>query len=104
MSNNFKSDPKNYHEMSKPYKDKDEANDSWAKFYSEVSDLRKKYKVTDLLVVSSSYVTYEDGEVGQIMIHMGYGDMSKQTHLAAYAYGRTQAEEKERLNKILNDK
>lgn len=96
-----KNDLPNYFKMEVPYEGAEEANKALQGFHEELSELRKKYKITDVLIVTSGYVKYPDGQIGQYIQHSGYGNSLSLPTLAAYAYGQTQAEGMEKLNRLM---
>lgn len=104
MESKFKNDPENYHKMSEPHENTDKANEALQKFYDKVSEARKEFKISDILVIIKDSVRYEDGEVGQFMQHSQYGNQLNAVSMAAYAYGQLQAEQRELLNKFVAGK
>ena len=103
MKNKVINDPENYLKMSEPYESEESVNKAIGNFYDELSMLRKKYKVRDILVVVYGSVKYENN-VGEFMQHLGLGDQHKQLAMAAYAYGTIQSEQKEIISKLLHPK
>lgn len=91
-----------YHEMNQPFENKDIANEAIMKFNEEIGDLRKKYKIADLFIVTRGSVKYED-KVGEFMNTMFYGDSLKQESLAAFGYGQAQSNYREIINIVLNE-
>ncbi|MBN8833731.1 MAG: hypothetical protein ABS68_08925 [Niastella sp. SCN 39-18] len=104
MSNKFKDDPENYYKMSEPHESADKANEALQKFYEKVSEARKEFKIADILIVTKDSVRYEDGNIGQFMQHSQYGNQLNGVSMAAYAYGQLQAEDRERINKLIAGK
>lgn len=104
MASKFKNEPENYIEMSKPHESSEKATDALQKFYNKVSDARKEFKISDILIVVKDSVRYEDGGVGQFMQHSQYGNQLNGVQMAAYAYGQLQAEHKELINKLMDGK
>lgn len=100
----FKNDPDNYHRMSEPHESPDLADEALRKFYEKVSEARKEFKISDILVITKDSVRYPDGEIGQFMQHSQYGNLLNGVTMAAYAYGQLQAEHKELVNKLLAGK
>ena len=94
-------DEKNYFEMSKPHENADIANKALHDFYAEISELRKKYKIRDVLVITYDSVQYPDNKIGEFMQHTAFGNSTNQVNMAAYVYGQVNAEERERVNKLL---
>lgn len=101
MSSEFKNDPENYYKMSEPHENKDKANEALQGFYDKVSEARREFKIADILVITKDSVRYEDGEIGQFIQHSQYGNELNGVSMAAYAYGKLQAEQKELLNKLM---
>jgi len=91
-----------YNEMNQPFEDRDIANESLMKFYEEVGELRKKYKVADLFIVTRGSVKYGD-KIGEFMNTMFYGDSLKQESLAAFGFGQAQADYREIINMVLSE-
>lgn len=104
MASEFKNDPENYYKMSEPHETPDKANEALQKFYDKVSEARKEFKIADILVITKDSVRYPDGEVGQFMQHSQYGNQLNAVSMAAYAYGQLQAEDRERMNKLVAGK
>ncbi len=98
------SDPDNYAAMAVPYESTDAADEALTKFYEEVSDLRKKYKVTDVLIVTKGSVKFEDGKIGDFMNHSHLGNSLNQLSMSAYAYGQIQAVHEETISKLIAGK
>ena len=91
----------NYYKMSEPFESTDAANKAISTFYEELSLLRKKHKITDLLVVIKGSVKYSDGRLGEFIQHSNFGSSLNVGVMAAYAYGQAQADHEEKLNKLL---
>ncbi len=89
-----------YYKMNQPFENKDVANESIMKFYEELGELREKYKIADLFVITRGSVKYED-KIGEFMDTMSYGDPLKQEALAAYGYGQSQADYRAIINMVL---
>jgi len=104
MDNKTTNDPENYYKMSEPFESPDAANEALSKFHEELGKLRKKHKITDVLIVTHGSIRYEDGKVGHFMNHSAYGSSRNQESMAAYVYGQTQAEHRELINKLLAGK
>lgn len=100
----FISDPENYLKMSKPFENSETATEALSKFYEEVSELRKKYVIRDMLIVIAGSVKQQDGEIGDFMATQTFGDQLHHHTLAAYAYGQTKAEHDQRIQKFLAGK
>ena len=94
-------DPDNYYKLSEPFESSDVCNKALTDFHEELGELRKKYKIRDLLVVTYGAVKYKDGKVSDYMLHSGYGNSINQLPMSAYAYGQLQAENRERMNHLI---
>ena len=92
----------NYAAMSTPYESPEAANEAIQRFYDELTDLRNKHKVPDLLIVMRGSVVYPDGKSGIFLHHIHLGNELNSEAMAAYAYGQTQAERREIMNKLLD--
>lgn len=101
MENKITPDEKNYFEMSKPHENADLANKALRDFHNEIGEIRKKYKIRDVLIVTYDSVQYADNKIGEFMQHTAFGNSINQVNMAAYVYGQTKAEERERVNKLL---
>lgn len=95
-------DPNNYHEMSKPFENPEQANQAISDFYEDLKAIRKKHKIPDVLVVLEASVIYESGNRGEFMHHVGLGDARNQCALGAFAYGQTQADHREFINTFIH--
>lgn len=102
MENKIKHDPENYHKMSEPFESKEAISTALTAFNDELSELRKKYKIADILVTIQDSIKYEDGNIGQVMLTLSFGNSLNIPVLAAYAHGQAQAESREHINKLLS--
>jgi hypothetical protein len=101
MEDKITHDPENYHKMSVPHESPDLANEALRGFYDDVEAARKKHKIADILIITKDSVKYPDGKIGQFMQHSQYGNSLNAVPMAAFAYGQTQAEHREVINKML---
>lgn len=97
------SNPKNYRKMSEPFPDADTANQVLSDFFTELSELREKYRVADVLCIVAVNVQYDETE-GRALTYFHAGDELNTESLAAYGYGRAQAERREVVNQLLSGK
>lgn len=95
-----KIDLENYYKMSEPFESPDEINKAIAEFNIELGELRKKYKIADMLVVLMDSVKYAT-KTGQIMITLTYGNSLNVPIMAAYAHGQAQVDSREMINKLM---
>lgn len=100
----FKNDPENYYKMSEPHETPEKAQEALQKFHDKVAEARKEFMIADVLVVTKDSVRYGDGTVGQFMQHGQIGNQLNGVAMAAYAYGKLQAEQTELLNKLIGQK
>jgi hypothetical protein len=103
MTKNIKKDPENYKQMAVPYENQDEANKAMSSFYDELSELRKKHKVRDLVVIVYGSVI-SDGEEGEFMNSMAFGNSINHLAMAAFAYGKEKQSHNEMIQKLLAGK
>lgn len=104
MSTVFNDNPENYRKMSEPFETPEKANEALENFYNELSELRKKHNISDILVVIEDSSKYSDGKIGTFMQCLQFGNSLKCETLAAYAYGQATANHRELLNKLLDGK
>ena len=100
----IKNDSENYRRMSEPFENQDLANEALKNFYEDLKIARKKHKIPDILIVTKGSTKYPDGGTGQWMQHSQYGNLLNAEPMAAYAYGQTQAEHRQAINKLLDAK
>ena len=93
----YKDDADNYRKMSEPFENADKANEAIIAFNEELSELRKKHRIKECFVVISGNVLYGDKE-GQYIISFNFGSMAEVERLAAWGYGKAQADRKEFIN------
>lgn len=96
-------DPKNYMEMSVPYENPESAEEAMTNFNKELGELRKKYKIPDLLYVTKAGVMIE-GEPGEFFSQGFFGYSLNQLPMSAYAYGQISKESEETISKFLAGK
>lgn len=100
MSQLFK-DPANYRAMLEPHGSVDEANAAASAFFDGVMELRKKFRLPNVLVVADVHYLAEDGEeiIGRLSSMIG--DAVHAEDLAAYAHGYETARRQERHSAML---
>lgn len=94
-------DPQNYREMSVPFFGPEAANLALEAFYDDVRAARQKHRIADVLTVVSVNVIYDEGGEGAALSHSHNGDPMKAESMAAYVFGREQADRKAWLNKLV---
>ena len=97
-------DPDNYTQMSVPFESSELANEALSGFYNELREIRKKYKIPDVLIVTKGSVKTEDGTTGDYIQHSSFGNSLNQLPMAAYAYGQIQAEHEALISKLIAGK
>ncbi len=93
-----------YRRLSEPKESPEKANDDINAFLKELSDLREKYGLPDVLCVISVNVNYEGKGEGRAMTWGNFGDSQRVEALAAYAYGQASAQQREFMNLLLKGK
>lgn len=101
---NWKDDPGNYNKLSQPHESKEKVQEQIDAFFAKVSEARKEHNISDILVVVKDSLVYESGEIGTFLFHSQYGNMLNGVEMAAYVYGKLQAEQRERINTLLTGK
>lgn len=102
MENKSKNDPDNYFKLSTPHEGPQAADEAMEKFYNEIGELRKKYKIRDVSIIVYDSIKYEDGKTGEFMNVFGYGNSLNQLPMVAFAFGQEQKSHMERINKIIS--
>ena len=98
----FKIDPARYRDMSVPHPSMEALNQALKEFQEELSALRVKHKLRDLLVIIQSPYLSVDGEEIDAAIHLGFGDAMKHEAQLAFTLGIVQAERQEMVAKFLS--
>lgn len=89
-----------YRKLCVPKDTAEQANQDLNEFFMELAALREKYGLPDVLCVVAVNVNYGDGQEGEAVTYMNYGQRAKVESLAAYAYGRAQAESRAIINQL----
>lgn len=100
----FNPDLTNYHHMSQPHESAAQANEALELFFHKVNEARSEFKISDVLIVVKDKTHYQDGEIGEFFHLIQIGDMTNMPRMAAYAFGKVQAEQREFLNKLIANK
>lgn len=99
----FKKDPATYAAMAVPFENAEAANVAIEAFHKELGELRRKYKITNLVgVASGEYLA--DGEPTTFMLPMLWGDAYKAEAMAAWLLGHEQAARQERVMSMLDNR
>lgn len=99
MEKKVTNDPENYYNLSQPFENADDANKAISDFYDDVALLRKKHRIPDVLITIKGSVKYDTG-VGDFMNVISFGNQLNQVPMAAYSFGKTQADQRELINKL----
>lgn len=99
-----KKDAKNYAAMSLPHENQQAAETAIEGFYDELSELRKKYKIRDCLVTIYDSKTNSDGEIGEFINSMHFGNSSHGLMMAAYTFGQLKIKDSENISKLASGK
>lgn len=102
----WKNDPENYEAMAVPFATEKELENATSAFFAEISALRKKYKITDVVLTAKyTYLTGESGtEVADgIMIHQ-LGSAMIHPAMAAFTFSEIKKTTIKNLNKIADIK
>ena len=95
------SDPENYLKMSEPFENAEAAEEALRGFYKELGELRKKYKLRDVLIVTNDSIKQDGGETGEIMQWTNFGNSKHTIHMAAYAFGAVKQEYDQLIQRFL---
>ena len=97
---NWKQDANTYAKMSVPHESPEIANEKIAAFLEAVSKARKEFNISDVLIAVRDSAVYEGGEVGEFITSTQIGNQLYGEPMAAYLYGKMQAERREMIAKI----
>ena len=95
--------PRNYNKLSQHTKAKKRYK-SKLTLFAKVSEARKNTIFQIFFVVVKDSLVYESGEIGTFLFHSQYGNMLNGVEMAAYVYGKLQAEQRERINTLMTGK
>jgi len=93
-------DPENYRKMCEPFASANEANAALEAFFADVRAARKKHRIANVLMVAELRVNYPETGEGSAMVHGFNGDVLMAVPLAAFAYGKTQEEQRQLINNL----
>lgn len=98
----FKANPGRYRDMSVPHPLMEALNDALKAFQEELSALRVKHKIRDVLVLLQSPYLSADGEEIDAGVHFGFGDAMKHESQLAFTLGVVQGERQEMVAKFMS--
>ena len=90
-------DEDRFHEMSKPFKDAETADEAIRSFHEAVYDLRCKYKIANVSVVIKDAVAGQ----GQFMNHFHAGNQLEEESMAAWHLGMASSDRQEIIRKAM---
>ena len=97
----FEPNAQRYREASEPHKSEEAANEALEAFFHELSELRVKHHVKDLLLIYGVAVEDADGQEYAAMGTTGFGNQTLWESMAAFAFGQEKAKRQARLGKLL---
>ena len=102
-SGEWRNDPENYKNMAVPFTSESELETATESFYQELALLRKKFKMTDVIVVTKNSVISESG-TNSFMAIQQYGDGMTHPELMARAFLKIKEDIINKLNEAANIK
>lgn len=94
------SDPKLYRELSVPFPDMEAADKALDAFADDLSAIRKKHKISDIMCVIQVNASQGDDD-GVLTFTVSFGDPLRKAAMLAQALGKEQAEFANRIAKLL---
>ena len=79
---------------------REQGNANIQAFFEALGALREKYHIPECLCVLKVNVEYADGEVGEAITSMHYGNHFEAEPMAAYALGNARAQVTAQVNKL----
>ena len=83
---------------------REQGNANIQAFFEALGTLREKYHIPECLCVLKVNVEYTDGEVGEAITSMHYGNHFEAEAMAAYALGNARAQVTAEVNKLARGK
>lgn len=99
----WRNDPKNYEAMALPFLSEVELEANTESFYKELAEIRKKYKMTEVIVITKNGVKVES-EINYYMAIQQFGDGEKHPELMAQAFKKIKEYIINKLNEAANIK
>lgn len=94
--------PKLYRELSEPHESVESLNTDLNAFFADFGELRKKYRLRDVVaIVNTSYLA-KDGEEIEGGTHVGYGNSMNHEMMLAHCLGQVQSERQEAMARMLS--
>lgn len=79
---------------------RDAGNENIGNFIEEVSKLRERYHIPECLLVLKVNIRYSDGQVGEAITSVHFGNQYEAESMAAYALGNARAQITAEVNKL----
>jgi hypothetical protein len=83
---------------------REQGNANIQAFFEALGALREKFHIPECLCVLKVNVEYTDGEVGEAITSMHYGNHFEAESMAAYALGSARAQVTAQVNKLATGK
>ena len=83
---------------------REQGNANIQAFFEALGALREKYHIPECLCVLKVNVEYTDGEVGEAITSMHYGNQFEAEPMAAYAMGNARAQVTAEVNQLARGK
>lgn len=81
-----RNDPATYRALSEPFECRETANDAVSEFYEGVEALRRKYRISDLVLITEVGIVI-DGEETRAASQLSLGSSGNHLPMLARAYG-----------------
>lgn len=95
--------PDLFRRMAEPHESHDQCCDALNAFHADLRVLREKHKMANLFVVVGDSYRDDDGEPVDIVVTMTCGDMNRMEMLAAYGFGKMQADREATVARALSN-
>jgi hypothetical protein len=96
-------DVETWRHCNEPHESIEKANEAIRAFLDGVGELRKQYRIADVLTVARIVVADDDGEERLAITQHFYGDMTREESMAATAYGRASAARQRMISDCLRE-
>jgi hypothetical protein len=96
-----RNDPALYRQMSAPFDTIEQSNEAISAFFAELSELRKKHRISDVICLCEINVTRDDGEEIRGSAKLQMGDSSNYLPMIAREYGAARQEHEEGIASIV---
>lgn len=96
-----KPNPKLFRELSDPFNTRKEAADAMEAFREGIEKLREECRLPQIYVIASCSAIMDGGNEGELILTFSMGDVMKDVHVTAYAYGREKLKNESLIASIL---